>query len=259
MLHTVRTQARSLLPASLAASGRSLRLAVMETNGALPAYFCWTRFGTEAGETIEEILARKEIERVANQGVFLWGIGNSVAAAIRELLALDPEPTVLFSPIKSRPRPVDVSPAEVIEYRVAESLDGHRFALPPTFHVRGGISSDGARPRYALVCRAGSPLLRTESGSVAPIELVNLLSGAPLGASQVTAVVRRASSSDDSAGYPIALRAQLVPPYFLRLHDPGPLQDIGRDPIPTGIEEVSSLAQLSLWAMPRPAVHAPSP
>jgi hypothetical protein len=51
--------------------------AVMQNH--LPEAFVWTRFGTEAGQTIDRILARKEAERIANGGLFLWGIGNSVA------------------------------------------------------------------------------------------------------------------------------------------------------------------------------------
>ena len=50
----------------------------------LPTIFCWTRFGGEAGEPIEQILFRKEQERLANGGVFLWGIGNAVGPSIYE-------------------------------------------------------------------------------------------------------------------------------------------------------------------------------
>src|ERR1700728_56037 len=35
----------------------------------IPDRFCWTRFGTEAGESIEHILNRKEEERLANGGI----------------------------------------------------------------------------------------------------------------------------------------------------------------------------------------------
>lgn len=46
---------------------------------ALPDYFVWTRYGTEGGEAAGSILARKEQERQRAGGLFLWGIGNSVA------------------------------------------------------------------------------------------------------------------------------------------------------------------------------------
>jgi hypothetical protein len=53
---------------------------------ALPGFFCWTRIGPEAAEPIQGILRRKEQERVANGGVFLWGIGNAVGPSLSELL-----------------------------------------------------------------------------------------------------------------------------------------------------------------------------
>lgn len=39
----------------------------------LPACFCWTRFGTEAGQSIDQIFERKEQERAANGGLFFGG------------------------------------------------------------------------------------------------------------------------------------------------------------------------------------------
>ena len=51
----------------------------------LPRFFCWTRFGTEAGQPIEQILERKEQERIVNNGLFLWGIGNSLTPSMIEL------------------------------------------------------------------------------------------------------------------------------------------------------------------------------
>ena len=76
----------------------------MREDTCLPTIFCWTRFGAEAGETIETILERKERERQANRGVYFWGIGNSVAPGIAELVRRTTSPEVLFSSIKSRPR-----------------------------------------------------------------------------------------------------------------------------------------------------------
>ena len=80
----------------------------------LPAAFVWTRFGVEAGETIEQILSRKEAERQACDGRFFWGIGNSVKPGLLTLLGSLVMPELLFSPIRSKPRAVDVSPAAVV-------------------------------------------------------------------------------------------------------------------------------------------------
>ncbi len=82
----------------------------------LPEVFCWTRFGTEAGQPIDEILDRKEQERAANSGMFFWGIGNSIGPSLRELLRCTPSPEVLFSPTRSTPRREDVAPPAVVAW-----------------------------------------------------------------------------------------------------------------------------------------------
>ena len=52
-------------------------------------------------------------------------------------------------------------------------------------------------------------------------ELRNLLSGRPMGASQVTAVVERSEGSSGlGAPYEVAIRADLVYPYFVCLQRP---------------------------------------
>lgn len=200
---------------------------VAQTTQLPPELFCWTRFGTEAGESVDAILRRKEQERRANSGVFLWGIGNSIAPAVRELIRQVAEPEVLFSPIRSAPRPVDVAPRKVVEWTVAETLDGERLVIPPSFRVRGGSGTDSLTARYALICASDEPLTLGDRGSLDFGALRNMLSGNGLGASQVTAVVRRLSNEYHPATfYPVALRARLVAPFFVRLREPVPLQSV---------------------------------
>src|ERR1700761_2672202 len=90
----------------------------------VPQCFVWTKFGTEAGQSISDILLRKERERSANGGVFYWGIGNAVGPSILELLRKSDEPEVLFSPIKSTPRRDDVTPQRVVAWTAAAGLNG---------------------------------------------------------------------------------------------------------------------------------------
>jgi hypothetical protein len=191
----------------------------------LPRWFCWTRFGTEAGETIEAILERKEAERQANNGVFFWGIGNSIAPAVTELVRRVGEPEVLFSPIKSRPRQVDSAPACVVRWTLAEALSGGVFELPEYANVTSRW--DPARPaarHYALVCSSAGPLEIDDATQISFGALRNLRSGAPLGASQVTAVVHRSDTGQGGGNdYPVAFRAALVAPYFVRLRGPVPM------------------------------------
>lgn len=194
---------------------------------ALPKVFCWTRFGTEAGEPIDQILQRKEIERRQNDGVFFWGIGNSLAPSVAELVRRSKNPEVLFSPIKGRPRSVDVAPPQVLAWTVGEAVGGELFNLPPAVQVKSRGSNGESRTvaHYALVCASSRPLELTDLGRLSFQALRNLLSGSVLGASQVTAVVKRLRGAHDDAGteYTVALRASLVAPYFIRLREPVPV------------------------------------
>ena len=181
----------------------------------LPRLFCWTRFGTEAGEPIEAILERKERER-RDSGSFFWGIGNSVGPGIQELLRRTNRPEVLFSPIRSRPRVVDVNPPSLTRWRAGTDLDGKRVVLPEAARV---MSGHARRAHYALVCHSDEPLRLEDVGRIRFGALRNLVSGNPLGASQVTAVVELMQPSPADGEYPVALRARLVSPYFVRLDE----------------------------------------
>lgn len=189
----------------------------------LPASFCWTRFGPEAGEPFEEILQRKELERRSGDGVFYWGIGSAIGPSLKSLLALPGPPEVLFSPIASSPRHVDTNPEAVVRWTEGLGLDGARIQIPD--HVRVTSRWDPKRTstgRYALVCRSDHPLELSDHGELHFSNLRNLSSGSPLGASQVTAVVRQVMSAGTIAErlYRVALRAVLVWPYLVRLISP---------------------------------------
>jgi hypothetical protein len=181
-----------------------------------PLRFCWTRFGTEAGERIDEIIRRKEIERRACGGRFFWGIGNAVGPGVGELVRQTAKPVVVFSPISGRPRPRDVTPTSVVRWLAAETPSGDHFELPPAVRI---TSRAGSRYHYALVCACDEPLRLEERGRVDFGTLRNLRSGNPLGASQVTAVVQRVATPGGRS-YPVAMTATLVAPYVVRLVDP---------------------------------------
>jgi hypothetical protein len=190
----------------------------------LPQAFCWTRFGPEAGEAFDRILRRKNIEREACDGVFYWGIGSSVAPALSTLISEVERPEVLFSPICSAPRSVDVQPATVVRWLAGTGLFGESVVLPPGACVTSRWDPD--RPnfaRYALVCASDEPLALRMHGSLDFAALRNLTSGAHVGSSQVTAVVRRnvnALCPTHGRVYEVAMRAWLVYPYLIRLSSP---------------------------------------
>src|SRR5438046_2995114 len=96
----------------------------------LPLVFCWTRMGTEAGESLETILLRKERERQTTGGLFLWGIGNSIGSAIETLAQREEEPEVLFNCTRSRARSVDMSPDRRVVWTGALTTVRKRYQLP---------------------------------------------------------------------------------------------------------------------------------
>jgi hypothetical protein len=189
----------------------------------LPAHFCWTRFGTEAAQPIQSILERKEGERRANEGIFFWGIGNAVGPSMKELIRRSEAPEVLFSPIKSAARVEDKSPPAVVAWTSGETLAGDPFQLPTTSLITSRF--DPGCPRgahYALVCFSQQPLQLSQSEEkIVYSELRNILTGRPVGASQVTSIIqRKPQPSRGSRIYDVAIRARLVDPFLIRLRDP---------------------------------------
>ena len=193
----------------------------------VPQQFCWTRFGTESGQTPESIFARKDAERQSCNGVFLWGIGNSVRAGITELVKIERSPKVVFSPMLSRPSMADSRPESVVRWDRARTLNGDEWALPGGAVVlsRAGAPSGPKRQHYALVCHSDGPISPDRDADaasrIAMSDLVNLTTGNPLGHSQVTAVVSRKHPTPTShRQYRVAAVAELVYPYFVVLSEP---------------------------------------
>lgn len=193
---------------------------------ALPRVFCWTKMGTEAGQGLEVILRRKEYERQSGDGLFAWGIGNSVGPAVRHARELGFDSLdVLFTRMKSAPRAIDVSPSTVILWNAYEGENGDLLPLPGHVLVTSRGNSDERsglkRSHYALLCRSSDSLLSTVNDQAVDSSAVrNLVSHNPTGASQVTAVVRTTDSHAPPRTYPVQFRAKLAGPGFVRLACP---------------------------------------
>jgi hypothetical protein len=193
-----------------------------DSNIDLPNVFCWTKYGTEAGELPEAILGRKEAERRANAGLFLWGIGNAIGPSLHQLLTETATPRVVFTPMWSTAAARDVQPQRTARWHRGTGLDGSDFEVPTAALVTSRYGTH-RRAHYALVCRSEGALATDPADTgpaFPPAHVRNLRSGAPVGASQVTAVVRRIACAvrlSSSRAYRVTFAADLVAPYLVRL------------------------------------------
>ena len=190
---------------------------------------CWTRMQAEAGEQLSSIIDRKERERAAGRGRFFWGIGSALSVPLRERTDTGSIP-VLFSKMLSRPRGIDSNPDTILVWRKYYDEDGGLMDLPPhVLLLSRGHTPKGLKNRhYALVCKSRLPLVLDGRRSFDPGAYRNAKSGAAIGFSQVTALVRRVTIEGTSR-YTIDLEADLVRPYCVRLADPGIVQAADRE------------------------------
>lgn len=187
--------------------------------------FCWTRFGIESGESVDAILQRKERERLVHGGMFLWGIGNSVAPGMEELVRFESTPKVVFSPMRSKAKAIDVAPSRVITWTRATTLSGDEWDMPEALRVFSRAATASGllkQSHYALVCSSSTPLQVAEGfGEIHFDKLVNLVSKNKLGHSQVTSVVECLPVNlVTGTSYPVGFVAELVYPYFIKLTEP---------------------------------------
>lgn len=195
--------------------------------GVMPEVFCWTKMGAEAGQALTTILRRKEAERQAGNGLFVWGIGNALSAGIVELRRRCVSPMVVFSEMRSKAKPADANPPSVHLWLSYVGPAGQVMPLPPHCIVtsRGELAKGRLRKtrHYVLFCRRAAQISARGDQTLRFGELRNLVSGKPMGFSQVTALVERTSGDQNDAEgpvYPVTFVAELTRPYFARLAHP---------------------------------------
>jgi hypothetical protein len=106
-----------------------------------------------------------------------------------------------------------------VTWRSYFDLDGVERPLPG-----GSVTSraHGRGAHYALICRSDAPLELGDFGPFDPSVYRNVSeSGKLIGASQVTALLRRVAPEGADASYRINLRAKLTGSYWVKLGDPG--------------------------------------
>lgn len=179
---------------------------------------CWSRMQAEAGQGLAKIVARKEIERKIGSGTFFWGVGNPPSTAIASLSEIRQPIEVLFSIMKTPPKPQDVSPARIQLWLRYVRPDGVVCELPE--HVLVTSRTNSRKYHYALQCHSDKPLALSDFGPFDPKAHRNVSgTGGKIGASQVTALVRQVKKLG-SADYRINLRAFLTGGYWVKLIDP---------------------------------------
>lgn len=191
----------------------------------LPDAFVWTKMGAESGEALAAIIRRKEYERQLGGGVFAWGIGNALGVNVETLAREEAEPMAVFSAMLSKPKKADAAPSAVLLWTAYEGSDGAGLPLPPHVLVTSrGHTGDATKTRhYALLCQSDTPLPDAPGplADVVPAALRNLTTGKPLGASQVTAVVRHTREAPIGVrAYPVAFSAKLWGDRYVRLLAP---------------------------------------
>ena len=221
------------------------------TTNQLPATFCWTKMGTESGEELAAIIRRKEWERQLGSGYFFWGVGQSLGenakVAARDVTSL----RAFFSPMSCKPKAIDVAPASVVLWNAWVDIQGQMRQLPTHCFVTSRASLPSGRKKeshYALVCFSDRELAsQQEDIRVSPDQLRNLTTNKPLGASQVTSIVRVLSQTKETCaakGYSVSFTAELRLPYCVQLAQPLLLD---ADEL-TKIKAISGSGDIESWA-----------
>ncbi len=193
----------------------------------LPTAFVWSKMQAEAGQSLSDIVRRKEIERKAGGGQFFWGIGSSLGESLSRLVR-QTSPRVLFSIMRTPPKRVDVSPEGIMLWTRYIDSSGRSTELPPHALItsRATTGTGDKRRHYALVCYSDVPLRLQRLGTLNASHLWNLGSAITrVGSSQVTAVVEHGALYADESPetgplYEVNMTARLSLPYFVRLTHP---------------------------------------
>ena len=183
--------------------------------------FVFTKPGTEAGETLASIVARKEKERVAGNGIFWWGVGTSLGPALRKAaMEAAGELPILFvvHTTPARPKQHDKSPARVFMWTKWEDWDGATHDVP-AHAVVTSRGDDLKRGHYALVCKSDHPLTFDTRGPAIDLACCKTALGKSPGTSQVTALVWGDPDAPDhrQGAYRVLFRARLVAPWQAKL------------------------------------------
>jgi hypothetical protein len=186
-------------------------------------FICWTRIHAESGQGLRDIVRRKEIERQSGDGVFFWGVGNAPSRMIRGAAKASIPIDVIFSKMTSVPKKVDSAPDSIVVWRRFIDFSGVDRPLPESALVTSKAQTASSRKshHYALICHSSDRLQLDDLGSFDHNAYCNVGEvGGKVGASQVTALLRKYKSEVPNGKYKINLKAKLWGSYWVKLIDP---------------------------------------
>jgi hypothetical protein len=178
---------------------------------------------TEAGQPLEDIFRRKELERQSGNGIFFWGVGNPPARITSELARSRHPVTAIFSIMKSKPKGEDVAPSRTVLWQTFIDKDGNKQSIPENVLVtsRADTNKGTKKYHYALMCYSPTPLSVERGNPFDPTAYRNIGEGGkPVGASQVTALLQRVEKERSDSSYEVNLSVALHGSYWVRLEDP---------------------------------------
>lgn len=198
----------------------------------IPSIFCWTKVGSEAGQSLQEILCRKEFERTIGGGTFCWGVGTSLGKVLKIARKKVPkgEIDILFTPMKSSAKLIDKSPSELLLWLSYWDEHGNVTSLPRHMIVSSRRKSQSGhikKNHYALVCSSNQKINLMKNEAIFDANLTrNFISHNAVGASQVTALVRYLGRGVEKLGKPyhVAFRARFYDMGFIKLAEPVEIQ-----------------------------------
>lgn len=223
---------------------------------------CWSRMQAEAGQGLERILVRKELERRTCGGIFFWGVGNAPGSEPARLARAKVPVEAIFSVMKSRPKTQDVQVAELNVWRAYIDEFGMERELPAGSLVTSRAPAPLARARahYALMCRSERAIGLEDLGPFNPKAFRNVGGrGAPVGASQVTALLRLTDPrACGDASYRANVRAKLTGGYWVRLANPVRLESTEAKAVIEQLEDVSQMSESDWLKLITDLRHRPS-
>lgn len=198
-----------------------------------PKYFVWQIAGTESGKSFDRTIKEKEEQRLANgEGMFLWGVGNSINFTPLTMKLGINRPDIIFTHVKNVQDRDKVDNIRFVWQRAKIKKDGKWVEWPMQDGLRvesryiPTASEEEQRKlsHYALVCYSDTPLRRIAGDSFYRDDLLSLVTGKRYKKASsrtlYTVQLDRLECEDHATEYQCIMRAQAIAPYIVQMHDP---------------------------------------